>query len=133
MRDNYGKIKREKFENNLLKSKNNSPKNISQNENSILIIDKNDYNAKYDLYFCGKNNNIDCSCCINKKCCPNGELCINCMKKNQKLHNLKRHYLINKKGKACRYCHGNFHCNSINEEIMKDQGGNFYKKQTKFG
>ena len=51
------------------------------------------------------------------------------MKKNQKLHNLKRHYLINKKGKACRYCHGNFHCNSINEEIMKDQGGNFYKKQ----
>ena len=83
--DNYGKIKREKFENNLLKSKNNSPKNISQNENSILIIDKNDYNAKYDLYFCGKNNNIDCSCCINKKCCPNGELCINCMKKKSKI------------------------------------------------
>ena len=127
--DDYGKIKREKYENNLLKSNNNSPKIIPQNDNSISIIDKNDYNSKYDLYFCGKNNNIKCSCCPNKKCCPNGELCINCMKRNLKLHGLKKHYLINKKGKACRYSHGNFHCNSINEEIVKDQGGNFYKKQ----
>ena len=119
--EDTGKIKREKFMNNLVETNNNN--------NSMQIIDKNDYNPKYDLYFCGKNNNINCSCCSNKKCSPNGELCKNCMKKNLKLHGLKKHYLINKKGKACRYSHGNFHCNSSFEEIKEDQGGNFYKKQ----
>jgi len=119
--EDTGKIKREKFINNLVETNNNN--------NSMQIIDKNDYNPKYDLYFCGKNNNINCSCCSNKKCSPNGELCKNCMKKNLKLHGLKKHYLINKKGKACRYSHGNFHCNSSFEEIKEDQGGNFYKKQ----
>ena len=122
--ENTGKIKREKFMNNLIDKNNNSKSN-----NAIQIIDKNDYNPKYDLYFCGKNNNINCSCCVNKNCCPNGELCVNCMKKNQKLHGLKRHYLINKQGKVCKYSHGNFHCNSIFEEIKQDQGGNFYKKE----
>ena len=119
--EDTGKIKREKFVNNLVETNNNN--------NSMQIIDKNDYNPKYDLYFCGKNNNINCSCCSNKKCSPNGELCKNCMKKNLKFHGLKKHYLINKKGKACRYSHGNFHCNSSFEEIKEDQGGNFYKKQ----
>ena len=122
--ENTGKIKREKFINNLIDKNPNSKTN-----NAIQIIDKNDYNPKYDLYFCGKKNNIDCSCCVNKNCSPNGELCINCMKKNQKLHGLKKHYLINKKGNACRYSHGNFHCNSVFEEIKEDQGGNFYKKE----
>ena len=68
--EDTGKIKREKFMNNLVETNNN---------NSMQIIDKNDYNPKYDLYFCGKNNNINCSCCSNKKCSPNGELCKNCM------------------------------------------------------
>jgi hypothetical protein len=120
--ENIGKIKREKFLNNLVETNNNK-------NSSMQIVDKNDYNPKYDLYFCGKDNNINCSCCSNKKCSPNGELCKNCMKKNLKLHGLKKHYLINKKGQACRYSHGNFHCNSLFEEIKEDQGGNFYKKQ----
>jgi hypothetical protein len=127
--DDCGLIQREKFENNLVKSNNSSSKEVSENNDSILVIDKNDYNSKYDLYFCGKNNNINCSCCKNKKCSPNGELCINCMKRNQKLHGLKKHYLINKKGKACKYSKGSFHCYTTYESIEKDNGGNFYKKQ----
>ena len=124
--EDSGKIKREKFVNNLIDNNNNTN---SKTNNSIQIIDKNDYNPKYDLYFCGKSNNIKCSCCSNKKCSPNGELCINCMRKNQKLHGLKKHYLINKKGKACKYSHGSFHCNSKFEAIKEDKAGNFFKKQ----
>ena len=123
--DDFGKIRREKFVNNL----NNSNLNETKTNNSIQIIDKNDYNPKYNLYFCGQNNNIKCSCCMNKKCCPYGELCVNCMRKNQKFHGLKKHYLINKKGKVCRYSHGSFHCNSTFDEIIEDNVGNFYKKQ----
>ena len=126
--DDFGKIKREKFEDNLISSDKNS-KNNPKSNNSALVIDKNDYIPKYDLYFCGKINNIKCSCCVNKKCSPNGELCINCMKKNLKLHGLKKHYLINKSGKACKYSHGSFHCNSKFEEIKQDKGGNFYKSE----
>ena len=118
--NDFGKIKREKYVNNLINSDSN---------NSIQIIDKNDYNPKYDLYFCGQNNNIKCSCCPNQKCSPNGELCINCMKKNQKLHGLKKHYLINKNGKACKYSKGSFHCNTSFDAIEEDKGGNFFKKQ----
>ena len=115
----FGKIKREKYENNL---------NIdNKNNQKMILIDMVDYNPKYNLFFCGKENNIKCKCCSNKKCSPNGELCINCMKKNQKYHGLKKHYLINKKGKACKYSKNNFHCNSKFEIINEDNGGNFYK------
>ena len=116
-------IKREKFENNLPKKESN------KEENTFSLIDKRNYYIEYDLYFCGNYNGIDCKCCIKKKCCPQGEICLNCMKKNVKYHNLKGYYLINKKGKACKYNHGNFHCYSKFGEIKKDKGGNFYKEQ----
>ena len=120
--ENMEKIKREKFENNL-------PKNGSNEENNFVLVNRNGYNVKYDLYFCGNENGIDCKCCSIKICCPQGEICPNCMKKNLKYHNLKGYYLINKKGKACKYNHGNFHCYTKYDEIKKDKGGNYFKEQ----
>lgn len=117
------KIKRELFENNLPKNGN------SHEENDLVIVNKNGHNSKYNLYFCGKENGINCKCCSSKICCPQGEICQNCMKKNLKYHNLKGYYLINKKGKACKYNHGNFHCYSKYFEIKKDKGGNYFKEE----
>ena len=51
------------------------------------------------------------------------------MKKNLKLHKLKRYYLINKMGRACKYSHGYFHCNSKFENITQDKGGNYFKNE----
>ena len=121
-KENNEKIKREKFENNL-------PKDNIKKENNFTLIDRNGYNIEYDLYFCGKDTLIDCNCCSIKKCCPKGELCQNCMKKNVKYHSLKGYYLINKKGKACKYKNGSFHCFSKFYEIKRDKGGNFYKDE----
>lgn len=119
--EQYGKIKREKFENNL-------PKNEDMNkENSFNLVSRNGFNNEYNLYFCGNNNGINCECCVQKICCPDGEICSSCMKKNLKFHNLKSHYLINKKGRACKYKKGNYHCYSQFEEIKKDKGGNYFK------
>ena len=119
----YGKIKREKFENNLVKKEN------EKEENNFVIIDKTGYNIEYDLYFCGKNNGINCKCCESKICSPEGEICPHCMRNNLKFHNLKGYYLINKKGKACRYSHGNYHCYTKFDEIKQDKGGNYKKKK----
>ena len=120
---NYGKIKRDKFENNLHKKEN------GKEENNFVIIDKNGYNPEYDLYFCGKNNGINCKCCVSKICSPQGEICPHCMRNNLKFHNLKGYYLINKKGKACKYSHGNYHCYTKFDEIKQDKGGNYFKEQ----
>ena len=122
--DDYGKLKREKFQNNL-----NQNKDDKKEESDFILVDRNGYNVKYDLYFCGKENGINCECCVNKTCSPNGEICPECMKKNLKLHELKRYYLINKKGRACKYIHGYFHCYSKFERIIEDKGGNFFKKE----
>jgi len=122
--DDYGKIKREKFQNNL---------NQKKEESDFILVDKNGYNVKYDLYFCGKENGINCQCCVNKTCSPNGEICPECMKKNIKLHELKGYYLINKKGRACKYGHGYFHCFSKIEDIKQDKGGNYFKYEKTCG
>ena len=116
-------IKREPFKNNLPKKD-----NIKQ-ESNFILVDRKGYNVEYDLYFCGNLNGIKCKCCITNKCCVEGELCQICMKKNVKYHNLKGYYLINKKGIACKYNHGYFHCYSKLYEIKKDKGGNFYKEE----
>ena len=121
--ENFEKIKREKFENNLPK------KGKINEENNFVIVDRNGYNVNFDLYFCGKENGINCKCCSSKNCGPKGELCHSCMKKNLKFHNLKGYYLINKKGKACKYSHGNFHCYAKFNEIRKDKGGNYFKEE----
>ena len=121
----FGKIKREVFENNLPR------KDDQEEENDFILIDNNGYNIHYDLFFCGKNNGINCDCCKKKTCSPEGEICPDCMKRNQNFHNLKNYYLINKKGKACKYIHGSFHCFSKYEIIKKDKVGNYFKVQQK--
>ena len=118
----FGKIKREKFVNNLKKKDH-------KEENNFVLINRNGYNSKYNLFFCGENNGINCKCCINKTCSPEGEICPKCMKQNLKYHNLKGYYLINKKGMACKFSNGNFHCYSKFEEKIKDKGGNFFKQE----
>lgn len=115
----YGKIKREPFENNLAKKE--------EDNNDLVLVDRHGYNITYDLYFCGKKNGINCTCCETDICSPYGEMCADCMKKNLKYHGLKRYYLINKEGKACKYRNGNFHCYSKFPEIKKDQTGNYFK------
>ena len=118
----YGKIKRGKFINNLHKKEN-------EEENGFVVIKRNGFNSEYNLYFCGENNGIECNCCVNKTCSPEGEICPKCMKENLKYHNLKGYYLINKEGRACKFSHGNFHCYSKFIEIVQDKGGNFYKQE----
>ena len=118
----YGKIKREPFENNLVKKE-----NIEEDSSDMVLIDRQGFNLNYDLYFCGKKNGINCKCCDTGICCPNGELCADCMKKNLKFHGLKRYYLINKKGRACKYRNGAFHCYSKFPDIKQDQTGNYFK------
>ena len=115
--DDKSQVKRERFENNL----------GTTNGNQLTLIDRKGYDNKYDLYFCGKLNNIDCKCCEDKFCSPEGELCKECMKKNLNYHFLKGYYLINKKGKACKYSNGSFHCHSKFDLISQDEGGNFFK------
>jgi hypothetical protein len=88
----YGKIKREKFENNLPHKDEDKESN-----SSIVIIDKNKYDKNYDLFFCGKNKEINCKCCASHICGPEGVLYKECLKNNY--NNLKHYYLINKKGK----------------------------------
>ena len=119
----YGEIKRGKFENNLNKNEE------KEKDNKVILVDKVDFNTKYDLYFCGKENGINCHCCEKKTCCPDGEICPECMKKNLKFHELKGYYLINKEGRACKYNNGYFHCYSKFDEIKKDKGGNYFKSQ----
>ena len=118
----YEDIKNEKFKNNLFK-------NEDKEKDRKVIIDKYNFNTQYNLYFCGKDNGINCNCCENKTCCPEGEICPECMKKNLKFHDLKGYYLINKKGRACKYNHGNFHCYSKFDEIKTDKVGNYFKEQ----
>ena len=119
----HEQIKREKFENNL------DIKKSEEEEKDFILIDREGYNVKYDLYFCGKNNGINCKCCESRICCPSGEICPQCMKKNLEFHELKGYYLINKSGKACKYSHGSFHCYSKFENIVKDIGGNYFKEK----
>ena len=60
------------------------------------------YSEEYDLFYCGKNNNINCSCCKDKICKLGNCLCVNCMKINIEYHDLKSHYLINKSGRLTK-------------------------------
>lgn len=118
------RIKREKFENNLPQKKEDK-----ENNSNFVLVDRHDYDKNYDLFFCGKDNGINCKCCVKHICCPEGELCKECMKTNLKYHNLKQHYLINKKGRACKYSHGSFHCYSKFQGIKQDKGGNYFKDE----
>jgi hypothetical protein len=72
---------------------------IENNKNRSVL------NRVYDIYYCNKKNGIN-----NKLCSPGNELCVSCMKINQKYHKLKKHYLINSAGRVCTYNRNNVHC-----------------------
>ena len=103
----------------------NDPVPISKKPDNIP--DKLKFYEEYDLFFCGRKNDIDCICCKEHICKPGNCMCLCCMKINKKYHKLKSHYLINKAGRACKYSHGSFHCYSNYLHIVNDIGNNVFK------
>lgn len=68
-----------------------------------------EYKESFGLFFCGKNINYNNEKDV--KCCPNQMICKECMKKNKKIYNLNKLYLININGRlAKKRKDGNFHC-----------------------
>jgi hypothetical protein len=65
---------------------------------------------KYNLYYCFRDNNLNCNCCKNHICQPGNCICKECMQTNLSYHGLKKYYLINKAGRACKYSNFSFHC-----------------------
>ncbi len=90
--------KLEKYNSNFEEINNTSNK-MKFNE---FINNSINYSEEYDLFYCGKNNNINCSCCKEKICKLGNCLCVNCMKINIEYHDLKSHYLINKSGRLTK-------------------------------
>lgn len=77
-----------------------------------------------DLYFCYKEiKDLNCDCCLDKICRPGNCICKNCMKINQKYHNLNIYQLINKAGRVCKFSE-KFHCYCRYYKIIN----NTYKK-----
>ena len=76
-------------------------------------IDKENFNTKLGLYFCGKDIKE-----TNKKCAPNQMICKDCMKKNKEMYHLDgyKSLLININGRICSnaskdkkfHCYGKF-------------------------
>lgn len=85
-------------------------KENNNNKNGSIL------NKDYDLFYCNKKNGVN-----NKTCSPGNELCISCMKKNQKYHKLKKHYLINSAGRVCTYNRNNVHCLCVFERYIEDK------------
>jgi len=85
------------------------------------------YYKKEDLIYCGKNNHIKCNCCKNHLCIPGNCMCFDCMNLNKKYHKINIKYLINKKGRVCKFdkC---FNCNICYKIIHKDSDGNMYSR-----
>ncbi len=89
-----------------------------ENKKSSEIISFKDYIVpekcrfleKYNLYYCFRDNNLNCYCCKNHICQPGNCMCKECMQTNLSYHGLKKHYLINKAGRACKYSYLSFHC-----------------------
>jgi len=81
-------------------------KEINNISNKMILNDLKDnsikYSKEYDLFYCDKNNNINCSCCNNNICKLGNCLCLKCMNINKQYHELKSHYLINKYGRLAK-------------------------------
>ena len=74
-----------------------------------------------DLFFCYKNiNDLNCDCCLEKICRPGNCICKNCMKINQKYHNLDEYQLINKAGRVCKFSENMFHCYCRYKKILNN-------------
>ena len=91
------------------------------------LSNKSKYYKNEDLIYCGQNNQIQCKCCKNHLCIPGNCMCFNCMNLNKRFHKINSKYLINKKGRVCKFdkC---FNCNISYKKINKDSDGNVYSK-----
>ena len=58
----------------------------------------------YGLFFCYKSNGLGGECMGEQICCPV------CMKKNQKLYGLMKHYLVNDRGRICTFKNNSIYC-----------------------
>jgi hypothetical protein len=71
-------------------------------------INDSTYNKQLGLFFCDLEDDIGNG--TKKKCSPDQFMCRKCMNINKKLYHLKKHYLINIIGRACKINKGSFHC-----------------------
>ena len=101
-------------------------KSSSKQSNSFKIPEKCKFSEKYNLYYCYKNSNLNCNCCKNHICQPGNCICKECMQTNLSYHGLKKYYLINKAGRACKYSYNSFHCHcKIKTKTQNDNGNVF--------
>jgi len=104
---------------------NEKPKGIDKSK-SLNIPAKCKFSEKYNLYYCYKNSNLNCNCCQNHICQPGNCICKDCMKVNINYHGLKKYYLINKAGRACKYSYNYFHCHCKIETRTQNENGNIF-------
>jgi hypothetical protein len=96
--------------------------------NSELQIPNDVKLGKNNLYYCGKNTNLNCGCCDG--ICKEGNcLCINCMELNKQYKYLNPYYLINKKARAAKLDNGKFRCR-YKYFCTECMNGNTMKKET---
>ncbi len=100
---------------NLLKKENKGVINFEDKYSNIrktIEVPKECYLfEKMDLYYCYRKTNINCPCCESKVCKPGNCFCKRCMIINKEYHGLKKHYLINKAGRAAKMKKNKFICN----------------------
>ena len=78
----------------------------------------------FQMYYCKKNNGINCECCDDHKCRKGNCMCVNCMKYNLSKLNLHDFELINKAGLIAKLENGEYHCGIKFEVKIKDEIGN---------
>ena len=125
----YGKDRFENFQNTkefqdvcVIDNK----KNYIISFKDFIVPDKCIFLDKYNLYYCFRNNNLNCECCENHICQPGNCICKECMQTNLSFHGLKQYYLINKAGRACKYSYGYFYCHCRTEKRSKNENGNIF-------
>ena len=94
-------IKINPYINNFIKNQKMINFNLLENNDNYKGL----FFKSYLLFYCKQINGVN-----NKLCYPGNEMCKTCMKINQKLHKLKKHYLINSAGRACTYRRQKVHC-----------------------
>ena len=92
----------------------------------FIVPDKCIFLDKYNLYYCFRNNNLNCNCCKNHICQPGNCMCKECMQTNLSYHGLKKYYLINKAGRACKFSYSNYYCHCRTERRTKNDNGNIF-------
>ncbi len=125
----YGKDRFENFQNTkefqdvcVIDNK----KNYIISFKDFIVPDKCIFLDKYNLYYCFRNNNLNCECCKNQICEPGNCMCKECMQTNLSYHGLKKYYLINKAGRACKFSYSNYYCHCRTERRTKNDNGNIF-------